>query len=243
MVFFKSFSGIVRDSFLGINTQQYDCARPQTCSYQEFLFYDTIQPCRTFSTARFNVCYYLLKNFFRTYHFAPAVRAMKSTLQKQTKQLAAFLRCRKSIRHGSSNDSGLFRSQNIVQNKKAFRNKQYTPKSKDQPYGSDRTHFYVRFNNSNVAMHHPTLLFLLPHKITTIQQKTTKTNNQIKQSEKTIPATTQSKTLSKQTVKTKHNKQTRQTISSIYRKVNHKNNHNKQPTQSLNQKHAQKKLL
>ena len=43
------------------------------------------------------------------------------------------------------------------------------------------------------------------------------------------------------TQKTKHNKQTRQTISPINRKINHGNNHNKQPTQSLNQKRSQNK--
>ena len=40
---------------------------------------------------------------------------------------------------------------------------------KNQPHGSERTHFYVRFNNGNYAMHRPTIIFLLSHKITTVQ--------------------------------------------------------------------------
>lgn len=100
------------------------------------------------------------------------------------------------------------RSQNVVQNKKAFRNKQYTPKSKDQLLESERTRFYVRFNNSNIAMHRPTIIFLLFHQIATVQQK----NNQNKQSDqstaKSIPKTT----------------------TSVNSKINHKNGHDKQST-------------
>lgn len=52
-------------------------------------------------------------------------------------------------------------------------------------------------------MHRPTIIFLLSHKITTVQQKTTNRNNQSNQIiKKTIPATIQSKTTKKQTVKT-----------------------------------------
>ena len=48
-------------------------------------------------------------------------------------------------------------------------------------------------------MHRQTFIFLLSHKITTVQQKTTNRNNQ---SHQTIPATIQSKTPKKQTAKT-----------------------------------------
>ena len=155
---------------------------------------------------------------------------MKSTLQKQTKQLAAFLRCRKSIRHGSSNDSGLRHSQSDVQNKKAFRNKQYTPKSKDQPYGSDRTHFYVRFNNSNVAMHRPTIIFLLPHKITTVQQNNQNkitSNNQKKQSPQPLNQKHSQNKPSKQSTTNKPDKLSHQSIvKSITRTTTTSNPHN-----------------
>lgn len=52
---------------------------------------------------------------------------------------------------------------------KRFHNKQYTPKSKDQPLKSACTHFDIGFNNGSIAMHRPTIIILLPHKITTVQ--------------------------------------------------------------------------
>jgi len=53
--------------------------------------------------------------------------------------------------------------------RKRFHNKQYPLILKDkQPLGSDCTHFDVRFNK-NIAMHRPTIIFLLSHKITTVQ--------------------------------------------------------------------------
>ena len=52
-------------------------------------------------------------------------------------------------------------------------------------------------------MHRQSIIFLLSHKITTVQQKTTNRNNQSNQTiKKTIPATIQSKTPKKQTAKT-----------------------------------------
>lgn len=82
-----------------------------------------------------------------------------------------------------------------------FHNKQYPPKSKDQPLESERTHFDTGFNNGNIAMHCPTIIFFFRTKSQPFNKKQpTGTINQIKQSEKTIPATSQSKTLSKQTI-------------------------------------------
>lgn len=82
-------------------------------------------------------------------------------------------------------------------------NKQYTPKLKDQPFESERTHFDTGFNNGSIAMHRPTIIFSFLTKSQPLNKKQpTGTINQIKQSEKTIPATTQSKTFKKQTFKT-----------------------------------------
>ena len=53
--------------------------------------------------------------------------------------------------------------------RKRFHNKQYTSKSKDQPFESARTHFDIGFNNGNIAMHRQTFIFLHSHKITTVQ--------------------------------------------------------------------------
>ena len=86
---------------------------------------------------------------------------------------------------------------------KRFHNKQYTPKLKDQPFESERTHFDTGFNNGSIAMHRQTIIFFFLTKSQPLNKKQpTGTINQIKQSEKTIPATTQSKTFKKQTFKT-----------------------------------------
>ena len=175
----------------------------------------------------------------RRYRLRHKIHAIKTRLNNPLR----FLQRKNSIRRYLVNDLTCATRKTTFRTRNRFHNKQYTPKSKDQPFESDRTHFDIEFNKSNVAMHRPTIIFLLSHKITTVQQKTTKTINQIKQSEKTIPATTQSKTLSKQTVKTNHNKQTRQTISSINRKINHKNNHNKQSTQSLKKTRSKQTII
>ena len=88
-------------------------------------------------------------------------------------------------------------------------------------------------------MHRPTIIFLLSHKITTVQQKKqpTGTINQIKQSEKTIHATIQSITPKKQNITNTKNHL------SINRKTNHKNNHNKQSTQSLKKTRSKQTII
>ncbi len=80
-----------------------------------------------------------------------------------------FLQHKNSIRRYLANDLTCAARKTKLRTRKRFHKKQYTPKSKDQPFESDRTHFYVRFNKSNVAMHRQTLIFLLSHKITTVQ--------------------------------------------------------------------------
>lgn len=92
-----------------------------------------------------------------------------------------FLQRKNSIRRYSANDLTCAARKATFRTQKRFHNKQYTPKSKDQPLESVRTHFDIEFNNGNVAMHRPTFIFLLSHKITTVQQKTTNRNNQSNQ--------------------------------------------------------------
>lgn len=89
-----------------------------------------------------------------------------------------FLQRKNSIRRYLANDLTCVARKATFRTQKRFQNKQYTSKSKDQPLESEHTRFYVRFNKSNVAMHRPTIIFLLSHKITTVQQK----NNQPEQS-------------------------------------------------------------
>ena len=81
-----------------------------------------------------------------------------------------FLQCKNSIRRYLANDLTCAARKTTFRTRKRFHNKQYTPKSKDQqPHGSDRTLFDIGFNNGSIAMHRPTINFLLSHKITTVQ--------------------------------------------------------------------------
>lgn len=84
-------------------------------------------------------------------------------------------------------------------------------------------------------MHRQTLIFLLSHKITTVQQKTANRNNQSNQPIRKNNPRNHSIKNTQKTVKTNT-----KTISSINRKINHTNNHSKQSTQPL-KKHAQNK--
>ena len=148
-----------------------------------------------------------MRRRLRRYHLRHEIHAIKTRPNNPLR----FLQHKNSIRRYLANDLTCVARKTTFRTRKRFHNKQNTPKSKDQPLESGHTHFYVMFNKSNVAMHRPTIIFLLSHKITTVQQKN------------------------------KPSKQTRQTISPINRKINHGNNHNKQPTQSLNQKRSQNK--
>lgn len=118
-----------------------------------------------------------------------------------------FLQHKNSIRRYLTNDLTCVARKTTFRTRKRFHNKQNTSKSKDQLFESERTHFYVRFNKSNVAMHRQTFILLLSHKITTVQKKQqTGTINHDKLSHQSIAKTThtisQSKTPSKQTIKT-----------------------------------------
>ena len=129
-----------------------------------------------------------------------------------------FLQRKNSIRRYLANDLTCAARKTKFRTRKRFHNNQYTPKSKDQPFESERTHFDIGFNNGSIAMHRQTFIFLLSHKISTVQQKTTNRNNQSHQ--------TTAKSITSAYDKPSH-KQTRQTISSINRKINHgKQSHN-----------------
>lgn len=117
------------------------------------------------------------------------------------------------------------------------------------------------FNKSNVAVHRPTIIFLLPRQIATVQQnnqnKITSNNRKIIHKNNHISQPqNQSQKWSRQiittinphnrsinnTLKTKHNKQTRKLslqsiVKSITQTITTNNPH------SLNQKHTQNKLL
>lgn len=151
-------------------------------------------PCQSFSTARFDGYFFTIKNHLCADDYAAAVCAIKSTQLKQYRTTRCVFFNTRTVRRYLVNDLTCAARKTTFKTRKRFHNKQYPPKSKVQPHGSERTHFDTGFNNSNVAMHRQTFIFLLPRQIATVQQKTTKTNSQKKQSK-----ISQSKTRSKQT--------------------------------------------
>lgn len=80
-----------------------------------------------------------------------------------------FLQRKNSISRYLANNLTCAARKTTFRTRKRFHNQQYTFKSKDQPLESERTHYYARFNNGGIAMHRPTIIFLLPHQITTVQ--------------------------------------------------------------------------
>lgn len=154
--------------------------------------------------------FFTIKNHLRADDYATTVCAMKSTQLKQGRTTRRVFFNTRTVRRYLVNDLTCAARKTTFKTQKRFHNKQYTPKSKDQPFESDRTHFYVRFNNGNYANAPSDHNLFLSHKITTTQQKTTNRNNQSNQ------------TIRKNNPKNKPSKQTRQTISSIKRKINHK---------------------
>ena len=162
--------------------------------------------------------------------YAAAVCAIKSTHLKQARTPRCVFFNTRTVRRYLVNDLTCAARKTTFKTRIRFHNKQYPPKSKVQPHGSERTHFDTGFNNSNVAMHRQTFIFLLPRQIATVQQKTTKTNSQKKQSK-----ISQSKTRPRQTITNKHEKLSHQSIvKSITRTITTN-------TQSLDKKHPKTK--
>lgn len=95
-----------------------------------------------------------------------------------------FLQRKNSIRRYLVNDLTCAARKATFRTRKRFHNKQYTPKSKDQPLESERTHFDIRFNNGSIAIHRQTFIFLLLTKSQSFNKK--QKQNYIKQSQQTI---------------------------------------------------------
>lgn len=167
----------------------------------------SFNPYRSFSTARFDGYFFTIKNHLCADDYAAAVCAIKSTQLKQYRTTRCVFFNTRTVRRYLVNDLTCAARKTTFKTRKRFHNKQYPPKSKVQPHGSERTHFDTGFNNSNVAMHRQTFIFLLPRQIATVQQKTTKTNSQKKQSK-----ISQSKTRPKHTITNKHEKLSHQSI-------------------------------
>lgn len=155
----------------------------------------SFNPCRSYSTARFDgYFFYNQKSFVRRRLRRCRLRHKIHSIKARPNNPLRFLQHKNSIRRYLSNDLTCVARKTTFRTRKRFHNKQNTPKSKDQTFESERTHFDIRFNNGSIAMHRPTIIFFLSHKLTTVQQKT-----KTKLHQQTIHITTQSKTLKKQT--------------------------------------------
>lgn len=165
-----------------------------------------------------------MRRRLRRYRLRHKIHAIKTRPNNPLR----FLQHKNSIRRYLANDLTCAARKTTFRTQKRFHNKQYTPKSKDQPFESEHTHFYVRFNNGSIAMHRQTFIFLLAHKITTVQQKTTTRHNQ---SNQTIRKNNPRNHSINNTQKTKHNKHEKLSHQSIAKSIT--KNHDKQSTQPL----------
>ena len=101
----------------------------------------------------------------RRYRLRHKIRAIKTRLNNPLR----FLQRTNSIRRYLANDLTFSSFASDVQNTKAFSQQTIPTKIKNQPLESERTHFDTGFNNSNVAMHRQTFIFLLLYQNTTVQ--------------------------------------------------------------------------
>ena len=162
---------------------------------------------------------------------------MKSTQLKQGRTTRRVFFNTRTVRRYLVNDLTCAARKTTFKTQKRFHNKQYTPKSKDQPFESDRTHFDTGFNNGNYANAPSDHNLFLSHKITTTQQKTTNRNNQSNQTiRKNNPRNHSIKNIQKTNLQNKHDKPSHQSIVKSITKTTTTNN-----PKSLNQKHAQNK--
>lgn len=157
------------------------------------------------------VIFYNQKSFVRRRLRRCRLRHEIHAIKTRPNNPLRFLQCKNSIRLYLANGLICAARKTTFRTRKRFHNKQYTPKSKVQPFESERTHFNVRFNKSNVTMHRQTIIFLLSHKITTVQQKTINRNNQPHQ------------TITTNNHSTKYYVLPKTTILSISRENNHDN--------------------
>ena len=159
----------------------------------------------TFFTARFDGYFFTIKNHLCAGNYAANVCAMKSAQLKQGRTTrCVFLNTRTYPSLFRKRFNFFVIRKATFRTQKRFHNKQYTPKLKDQPFESERTHFDTGFNNGSIAMHRQTFIFLLAHQTSSINRKINHKNNHNKQSK-----ISQSKTRPKQNITNKHEKMQR----------------------------------
>ena len=144
--------------------------------------------------------FYNQKSFVRRRLHRCRLRHKIHAIKTRPNNPLRFLQRKKSFQRYLSNDLTCAARKTTFRTRKRFHNKQYTPKSKDQPFESDRTHFYVRFNNGNYENAPSDHNFFFLTKSQPFNKKQpTGTINQIKQSEKTRPRNHSIKSTQRQT--------------------------------------------
>lgn len=126
-----------------------------------------------------------MRRRLRRYRLRHKIHAIKTRPNNPLR----FLQRKKSFQRYLSNDLTCAARKTTFRTRKRFHNKQYTPKSKDQPFESERTHFDTGFNNGSIAMHRPTFFCFSSapnHNRSIKNQNKITSNNHNKQSEKTI---------------------------------------------------------
>lgn len=123
-----------------------------------------------------------MRRRLRRYRLRHKIHAIKTRPNNPLR----FLQRKKSFQRYLSNDLTCAARKTTFRTRKRFHNKQYTPKSKDQPFESERTHFDTGFNNGNLQCTVRPLFFFhtKPHQSTA--KSITKTTNRNNQSNQTI---------------------------------------------------------
>lgn len=134
---------------------------------------------------------FTIKNHLCAGDYAAAVCAIKSAQLKQGQTTrCVFLNTRTYPSLFRKRFNFFVIRKATFRTQKRFHNKQYTPKLKDQPFESERTHFDTGFNNGNLQCTVKPLFFFFHTKSQPFNKKQPiGTINQIKQSERTIQKT------------------------------------------------------
>ena len=182
------------------------------CMYYKRAFFIKAQKYRRFSNdivqyvsvvfhGAFRWFFYNQKSFvrrqLRRYHLRHKIRLIKTRPNNPLR----FLQRKNSIRRYLTNDLTCAVRKTKFKTRKRFHNKQYTSKIK-RNNRLNQIALFLTQGLTTAALQctvRPQFFFFLTKSQPFNKKQPTGTINQIKQSEKTIPATTQSKTLSKQT--------------------------------------------
>ena len=177
---------------------------------------------------------FTIKNHLCANDYAATVCAITHAIKTRSNNPLRFLQRKNSIRRYLANDLTCAVRKTTFRTRNVFTTNNTRPNQKINHLNQSALIFTLGLTKA-------TLQSPSDHNFSSFSQNHNRSikNNQPEQSIKSNNQKKQStQSLNQNTLKTKHNKQTRKTISSINRKIYHKNNHNKQQsTQPLDKKH------